>query len=165
MAVSSAMQRLLRIRHLQEEQSRVELASALDELHILEQALQASAVRERRGRLLTSLSAHTGELADRAAGWEEAHAAAGHAAYLNPRVADAREDVSDLRTEFLARRVERRQAETLIDEAVARDAIQSGRRMQQAQDDWFLSRRGKRENADFRWKTACADRPADAEKS
>ena len=147
MAVSRAMLRLLRIRHLQEEQSHAELESAQGELRVLEQALRASLVRERRGRLLESLSAHTGEPADRAAAIEEMRAATAHSAYLQPRIADAQEDVNDHRGQFLARRVERLQAETLIDEAAARDAIEFGRRTQQAHDDWFLSRRSRRSEA------------------
>jgi hypothetical protein len=42
--------------------------------------------------------------------------------------------------EYLAKRVERRQAETLIEEAQAQNALDAGRRSQQALDDWFLNR-------------------------
>jgi hypothetical protein len=48
--------------------------------------------------------------------------------------------VATLREEFLAKRVERRQAETLIKETEARDAIEAGRRSQQNLDDWFGNR-------------------------
>jgi hypothetical protein len=41
---------------------------------------------------------------------------------------------------FLAKRVERRQAETLIHEIEAQDAVIAGRRSQQALDDWYLNR-------------------------
>jgi hypothetical protein len=42
--------------------------------------------------------------------------------------------------EFLAKRIERRQVETLIQKTEAEDAVDAGRRAQQELDDWFLSR-------------------------
>jgi hypothetical protein len=48
--------------------------------------------------------------------------------------------VATLREEYLLRRIERRQAETLIQEAEARDAQDDGRRAQRALDDWYSSR-------------------------
>jgi hypothetical protein len=76
-------------------------------------------------------------LPDRLAGLEETRAAGRHASALAPRIAAAELDVVALRREFLARRVERRQAETLIQETEAQDAAEAGRRGQQALDDWF----------------------------
>jgi len=141
MAVSRAMRRLLRIRALQEEQSRIELDSAFGELAQLEQALKAAAERGVRGRGLIGRSAFTGELADRLSGVEEEQSAGRHAAALRPRIAGAEAEVADLRLEFLERRVERRQAETLIEETEARHAIESDRGGQQALDDWFGAKR------------------------
>jgi len=59
MAVSRALRRLLRIRDLQEEQSRLVLESALGELHRLENAMTATFVRDRQGRSLVQASART----------------------------------------------------------------------------------------------------------
>ena len=140
MAVSRALRRLLRIRDLEEEQSRLALESALSELQRLKHALTAAAERDRGGRLLVGASARTGELPDRLAGLEETRAAARYAAALAPRIADAEVDAAALRLEYLSKRVERRQAETLIQEAEARDAIEAGRRGQQALDDWYSNR-------------------------
>ncbi len=140
MAVSRALRRLLRIRELQEEQSRLALESALGELHRLEHALAATVERERRGRSLIQTSAQTGELTDRIAGIEETRSAKFHAATLSPRIEGMGEEVTDRREEFLLKRVERRQAETLIQETEARNAIEDGRRGQQALDDWYSSR-------------------------
>jgi len=137
MAVSRALRRLLRIRNLEEEQGRLALESALGELRNLQNALASTVERARRGRRLVGASAHSGELPDRLAGLEETRAAGRHAAALAPRIADAELDVVTLRREFLARRVERRQAETLIRETEAQDAAEAGRRGQQALDDWF----------------------------
>ncbi len=75
MAVSRALRRLLRIRELEEEQSRLALESALGELNRLEASLAAAVERERRGRRLVKASAQTGELPDRLAGLEETRAA------------------------------------------------------------------------------------------
>ena len=50
------------------------------------------------------------------------------------------DDVAALRREFLGKRVERRQAETLIGETEAQEAVAAGRRGQQALDDWYGSR-------------------------
>jgi hypothetical protein len=151
MAVSRALRRLLRIRSLQEEQSRLALESALGELHRLEHALSATVERERRGRNLIQASAQTGELADRLAGLEETRSAKLHAATLEPRIDGMGEEVTDRREEFLLKRVERRQAETLIQETEAREVIEDGRRGQQALDNWYSSRlyrEGDKEGAD-----------------
>jgi hypothetical protein len=140
MVVSRGLRRLLRIRDLEEEQCRLALESATGSLHRLQHALEATVERGRRGRRLLEASVHSGELPDRLAGLEEMRAAARHGAALTPRIADAELDVAALREEFLSKRVERRQAETLIKETEARDAIEAVRRSQQNLDDWFGNR-------------------------
>ncbi len=140
MAVSRAMRRLLRIRDLEEEQARLALESGLAELRRLEHALAATADRDRSGRRLVAESVRTAELTDRLAGLEETRAAHRLAGLLEPRIADAGQDVAHLREQYLASRVERCQAETLIQEAEARDALEGDRRSQQALDDWFRNR-------------------------
>jgi hypothetical protein len=141
------MRRLLRVRDIQEEQSRLALESATGELRRLEDAMQATVSQDRRGRMLVGSSAHSGELPDRLAGLEETRTAVRFRAAVAPRVTAAQFELSALREEFLARRVDRRQAETLIEETEARDAIDRGRRSQQALDDWhrFRLHQGKAE--------------------
>jgi flagellar biosynthesis chaperone FliJ len=148
-AISRALRRLLRIRELEEEQCRIALESAIGDLNRLQHALAANLERDRRGRLLVQSSAVSGELRDRLAGMEETRAAERLARVLAPRIADAEQDVVILREEFLDKRVERRQAETLIEEAGARDALDAERRSQTALDEWFGNRRHRagRENA------------------
>ena len=136
MAVSRALRRLLRIRELQEEQSRLALESGLGELHRLEKCLAAAVERDRRGRQLVVTSARTGELADRLAGLEEERIGIRSAAQLRSRISAAEEEVVGLRQAFLDQRVERHQAETLIEETEARDEIVAVRRSQQVLDDW-----------------------------
>lgn len=151
MAISRALRRLLRIRELEEEQSRLALESAVSELHRLEHAHTATIERERRGRSLVHVSAQSGQLTDRLAGLEETRSASLHAAALEPRINGMGEEVADRRQEFLMKRVERRQVETLISETEAQLAIEDGRRGQQVLDDWYSSRlyqNGKSKEAD-----------------
>jgi flagellar biosynthesis chaperone FliJ len=145
MAVSRALRRLLRIRELEEEQNRLALESAIGELHRLEHALTATIERERQGRSLVHASAQTGQLPDRLAGLEEARSASLKAVALAPRIDAQGEEVASRRQEFLMKRVERRQAETLIQETQAREAVEAGRRGQQSLDDWYGSRQYREE--------------------
>jgi hypothetical protein len=140
MAVSRALRRLLRIRSIEEEQSRLALDSALGELNRLERALAATSEQDRRGRRLVATSARTGELADRLAGLEETRAADRFAVALTAKIEDVRLEAATLRQKFFARRLERRQAETLIQEAEAQEAVEAGRRSQQGIDDWYGNR-------------------------
>jgi flagellar biosynthesis chaperone FliJ len=140
MPVSRSLRRLLRIRDIEEEQSRLTLESALSELTRLEQALAASGERNRRGRRLVQASARNGELLDRVAGLEESYAANRLASALAPRIAESTSNVVALREQYLGKRVERRQAETLIREAEAHDSVEDGRREQRTIDDWYHSK-------------------------
>jgi hypothetical protein len=140
MAASRALRRLLRVLTIEEEQSRLALESGVGDLRLLERAYSATANQARGGRRLVISSVHSGELPDRLAGIEETQSAQRRAAALEPRIAAAEFNVETLRQAFLAKRVECRQAETLIQETEARDAIVAGRRAQQGLDDWYLNR-------------------------
>jgi hypothetical protein len=140
MSVSRAMRRLLHIRNLEEEQSRMALESALGELNRLECERMAAVARDRRGRRLVEASTQTGQLPDRVAGLEETRSAAHHAKALEPRIESKEDEVAELRQEFLSKRVEHRQAETLIQETEAQDAIEAERRAQQSLDGWYGAR-------------------------
>ena len=148
MAVSRAMRRLMQVRVLEEELREAVLESAVGDLRRMELALVAAKERERSGRQQVTASAKTGELVDRIAGLEETRAALRHGAALKPRIAEAELEVARRRQEFLAKRIERRQVETLIQKTEAEDAVDAGRRAQQELDDWFLSRaqHGRRTN-------------------
>jgi len=140
MPVSRSLRRLLRIRDIEEEQCRLALESALGELNRLEHALAATTERERLGRRLVETGVRGGELLDRLAGLEETHAASRLATALAPRIAETALDVALSRDEYLGKRVERRQAETLIRETEALDAVVARRREQQGIDDWYRFR-------------------------
>jgi len=144
MAVPRAMRRLLRIRETEEEQRQAALESAQSDLRRLEEALALAQERERRGRRLVAASAETGELTDRIGGLEEMRTARRHAAALTPRIAEAELAVTARRREFLAKRVERRQVESLIEKAELKESGMAGRRAQGELDVWFLGRAQRR---------------------
>jgi hypothetical protein len=140
MAVSRALRRLLRIRDLEEEQQRLALESALGEMQALERALEATTDRDRWGRELSQGGVRSGEWIDRQAGIVETGAAHRSAAVLMPRLAASEEEAAHRRAEFVRKRIERRQAETLIEQTEASDALEAGRRSQQSLDEWYRSR-------------------------
>lgn len=135
--MSRTLDRLLAIRQLEERQSRLELESALAEMRRIEKALEFAAERDRGGRCAVMQSAGNGRIDDRLAGLVEIEAAGCHRMALAPRQTQAGQKTAALRVEFLARRVERRQAETLIEEAQVRHAQEADRRGQQGLDDWY----------------------------
>ena len=141
MAVSRALRRLLRVLEIEEEQCRLALESTLGNLRRMQQALTAATERQRRGRRLVVSSAGRAESTDRLAGLAETRAGHRHADALAPKIAEIEQEVAARRHAYLDKRVERRQAETLIREAEARDRIEADRRGQRTLDDWFLSRR------------------------
>lgn len=142
-----SLRRLLRIRELEEEQCRIGLEAALGELRRLEQAETAAAERGRRGRRLVAASASGADPSDRQAGLEEMRAAERMSRALAPRRWSREQEVARLRQAYLDKRVERRQAETLIAEAVAGEAREAERRGQQGLDDWFRNRIGRSKRA------------------
>jgi flagellar export protein FliJ len=139
-AVSRALLRLLRVLEIEEEQHRMKLEAELGELGLLEHALEGTNQREQHGRRLVGESAHSGELRDRLSGVEETRAARRMADVLKLRVAETEEAVAVLRQHYLAKRVKRRQVETLVEKAEAEEALETERRSQQMLDEWFLSR-------------------------
>ncbi|HEY1768241.1 MAG TPA: hypothetical protein VGG26_11320 [Terracidiphilus sp.] len=140
MPVARGLRRLLRVLELEEEQSERALAFAAGELRSLERAREAAIAQDRGGRRLIAAGAANGELADRLSGLEETHRARRRERLLAPRIEDAEQEVEQLRRAHLAKRVERRQAETLIQAEEARDALAADRQAQQALDDWYLNR-------------------------
>jgi flagellar biosynthesis chaperone FliJ len=160
MPVSGALRRLLRLRELEEEQQRLALESALADLHALEQALKLARARQRKGRERIVRSAASGP-ADRIAACVESESAARHAAALAPRIAAAERETVRLRQLYLDKRVERRQAETIVRETEAGDALQSSRRAQQSLDDWYGARLQRNESVPERTTRHRASRPSD----
>jgi flagellar biosynthesis chaperone FliJ len=140
-AVSRGLRRLLELRQLEEDQSRLALESGLAELHRLERACDAVAERARRGRQLVHIGIETGELIDRIAGLEEGRVALRQVALLKTRIIQSAQAAEVLRQNYQSARVERLQVETLLREAEAAEALAAGRRSQQALDDLYGRRR------------------------
>jgi hypothetical protein len=155
--VSHGLRRLLRIREIEEEQSRLETEAAQGDLGKLQHAMGEAVRRGGGGRRLVQAGVRSGEFSDRLAGLEETRAADRRKIALAPRIADAERDVALLREEYLAKRIERRQAETLIEEAEAQEAFQSERRSQQGLDDWY---RNQMDRAQRKVKRLFSEAPA-----
>jgi hypothetical protein len=141
MGRSKSLERLLRIRTLEEGQRRASLESALGELDALQRARQAAAESERNGRARVGASAAAGGVVDRQAALVETEAARRRGRMLAPRITAGEREAALRRQEFIAKRVERRQAGTLVEQAEAQEEIEAERRTQQATDDWYGARR------------------------
>jgi len=142
-AVPRGLRRLLEVRELEEELKKAALEEALSDLRLLRAALEEARERERSGRRRVTASAASRDVADRIAGLEETRAAGRYAAALAPRIAGKEREVASWRQEYLAKRMERRQVETLIRKAEAAAGVIAGRRGQRQLDDWFLDRAGQ----------------------
>src|ERR1700739_4014313 len=140
MPITSGLRRLLRIRELEEEQSRGALELALGELHRVRALLKGTRQRDWTGRRLIESAAQSGNLTDRIAGLEEMRAAADLGNALYARLSAAELQVIQLGDRFLAKLVQRRQAETLIKESEARAVMEEERRVQQDLDDAHRAR-------------------------
>ena len=140
MPTTPALRRLLHIRELEEEQRRVALETALGHLSQLREALSTSALRRRTGSKLIRSSVQSGEMSDRIAGIEEVRVAENHASVLSRQLAKAEAEMARLRERFLAIRVQRLQAKSLIEQSDARAATEEARRLQQDLDDLYRSR-------------------------
>jgi len=147
MPVSGSLRRLLRVRNVEEEQHRQALELAVADLRTLVHALASARAAERRGRARLALSVSGADPTDRIAALVESSSAARRGAALVPRIAAAEEQAARLRRQYLDKRTERRQAETLIREREALDAVDAGRRAQHQVDDWFSSRGHRRESS------------------
>lgn len=141
MSVSRALERLLGIRTAEERHRRtlVELATA--ELHCVEDALKSALERTRLGRERIVSGILADESTDRIAGLEEIAASARIQTALLDKIESVEDQVANLRRDLLAKRIERRQAETLVNTARARDALEAGRKGQLELDDWYRTRK------------------------
>ena len=147
------------------------LESALGELRSLEQARVLFLSRERAGRGLLAASAHGGEAADRTAALVEVRFASRCAAFLAPRIAATEAIATHARQAYLAKRLERLQAQTLIEEAQSQDAIESSRRSQRALDDTYGATRhretregGKQPSGESKTEAGCTTGGSEASK-
>lgn len=140
MQLSTPLRRLLRIRELEEEQGRLALEAALQEMNRVRAVLETAAQRAKEGRRTLADGLRTDNLVDRIAGLEETHMASQIVDSLQVRIAAAEHRAAELRARFLATRAHRQQAETLVDERDERARLDGERRSQRDLDDWHRSR-------------------------
>ncbi len=141
MAVSKAIRRLLHLLNMEEEMRRRGLESAQGELAQLETALKAAGQKERRGRQRVNSGVMSEDLPDRLAGLEEVRAGIRLGSFLQQHIEVETLQVNERREEYLAKRLERRQAETLVEAAEAMDKVEVNRKSQQTLDERYLMRR------------------------
>jgi hypothetical protein len=138
--IPQSLRRLHSIRSAEEQQFRTHMISAFAELRSLQNALERTQERLRLARTLIANSVRTAESEDRIAGLEEAAQADRLTRLLRDRIRVAEQHFVRSRAQFLEKRVERRQVETLLDAARKRDAVEESRKAQIALDEWFRTR-------------------------
>ncbi|MGA9587946.1 MAG: hypothetical protein WBQ95_21630 [Terracidiphilus sp.] len=143
MAAAKSLRRLCEIRRAEEEQNQAAMELAVAELQRLEAALMRNRERVRRARALIASSAQTGEFLDRIVGSEDIRMAERAARVLATKVNSAEKDVQRKRQEFLDKRIERRQVETVCEAMQVRDTTELNRKSQVVLDDWYRSQRNQ----------------------
>lgn len=144
------LDRLLRLRSLLEDVSRLELEARLQELAQVESALVRSQETSRDMRRQSFLGIVQGRSTERL----EAKAVGEWVAWGQGALDRARRsktvEVSAAKSAYLERRKECRQVESVIEAKAAADAIERSRREQREVDDWFgqQSRSGHDREAD-----------------
>jgi flagellar biosynthesis chaperone FliJ len=141
MPVAHALERLLHVRQLEEDQHKLALESALAEVQRLESALHNARNRERAGRERFRQNAPMDDPTERVAALVESEAGHHQSELLKRCIAACEQNLVRLRDAYLARRVERRQVETLIREAEATTSQERARKEQQNLDEQFGTRR------------------------
>lgn len=148
MAVSKALRRLLSIRGILEERARLKLEASLSQVRFLEHSLQVAGERDRSGRRAIVDSVVQGEEVGRLAGNIEIQLAERDSKLLQPRIASAQLEAAELRLEFQARRIERRQTDIVVENEEKASIVESERRYQQSLDDWHGSRAAQHSSKD-----------------
>lgn len=144
MLIKRTLNRLLRLRELEEEQSRLELELAVAERNRAQQEIALAARRQALGRSNFAAGIVEQNRLARAAGLFEAEEAHRQRLRLHPQLEAADAAVARQQAEFLLRRTGRRQVETLVENEHDKAEIEAGRRAQQMLDDWY-GRRTARE--------------------
>jgi flagellar biosynthesis chaperone FliJ len=127
------------MRKSEEDQLQKTFASAQAELQHLLSAQRGAAERRRLGRELVLRSMRSGDLRDRVTGLEEARVAASMNNALSMRIAAASRRIEEAKRCYMAKRMERRQVEVLIEAAELERRLMASRRTQQALDDGHRS--------------------------
>lgn len=140
MAVLPALVRLHAIREAEEEQCRRALDVAAADLQRLHGMLASVRRRRENDRALIVSSVLNGATEDRLAALDETSMLDRLTRTLAKRLKDAEQRLLRAREQFLAKRIERRQVETLLETARFQAGIEQSRRDQSAMDEWFRMR-------------------------
>jgi flagellar export protein FliJ len=140
MQVAPGLARLHAIREAEEKQCRNALDTAAADLSALQRGLAGAKQRRVSARALLTAGVRNNVAEDRLAALDETEALDRIIRVLVERIRDAEERVVQARSRFLAKRVERRQVETLLDAARLEANIEESRKSQSAMDEWFRSR-------------------------
>jgi flagellar export protein FliJ len=145
MTVKRVLSRLLRLRELEEEQSRLELEAAVGNRNRVAQELTVVVHRQIQGRMDFVNGISEKDTAGRTGAVIEMEQARRQRLRIEPRLESADAVVMRQREQFMARRIGRRQVETLVDQERLAAREQAGRRAQQMLDDWYGRRVPKKE--------------------
>ena len=151
--LEQALTRILKVRQVEEDHLKASLEAALAKLTRLVEMEKAALERERRGRALLLEAICTDKSQDRLAGLVEMSLARESRGASSQKMREAREVVRQIRAQYMAKRAERRQLETLMEAERASEARHASRRQQEAVDDQYRSRR-------FRVRVAEKPRPS-----
>lgn len=144
--MSASLNRLLKIRRLVEESSRMELEQRVALATRIEHAQEreraaAHHSREEATKAVLDEGVSAQERANRRnMEWANAEAATARRQPLRAMAEGARLRVMDARSAFLERRTERRQVESVLNAEQARWRTDQERRIQRDLDDWFGSK-------------------------
>ena len=148
MLVKRTLSRLLRLRELEEEQSRLELELAVAERNRAQQEIAFVTRRQVLGRRNFAAGIVEQNRLARAAALFESEEARRQRLRLYPQLEAADAEVARQQAEFLLRRTGRRQVETLVENERGRAEVEAGRRAQQILDDWYGRRKAKERPGD-----------------
>ena len=154
MANRRVLSRLLRLRELEEEMSRMELEGAVGDRERVAGELAAAVNRQALGRQGFLVSIGDPDTAGRTGAVISMEQARELSVRIASRLEAADREVIRRREEFLSRRTDRQQIETLVQREQLTLREEAGRRAQQMLDDWY-GRRSPRQ-AERRIKPAIA---------
>ncbi|HEY2472139.1 MAG TPA: hypothetical protein VGI45_30410 [Terracidiphilus sp.] len=141
MQLSKALERLHSVRKIEEQQQEAELNEVTAELYRLRGMLDRVHQRIETARALASASIGNGMIEDRFSALEETVLLGRLATVLVKKVKLADQRLLEARAQLLAKRIERRQVETLLDAAQRQVEKDENRKSQQSLDEWYRLRR------------------------
>ena len=150
--MAAPLARLLKLRFLVEESSRMELQRRVALAARIEsvQQRERESVRESRERALDKICADDSAIEQaqqRTTEWSNAESAAWREQRLEPLAQATARRVAEGREEFFERRKERRQVESVLDAQRARKRTEQERRTQRDLDDWFGMKQARQRHA------------------